>query len=1693
MKRRRLLKKVMSLMLILVMVVSMIPSLAMAAEADTGSIKVYFKLPADASVSDWGINAWGTDVTVAGNDEVKVSPTAWEGEEFPSLLAESNAEGWGYATISGTVSGLHFVSVDGALDNKDYWSRAITLNNLNTVYFDTTSSKWYMDADCTQEVTLPEGTPTSTDLTIHFKNERNWEQVYSKFAAGGSWTSIKDYEYCNEEYGGLLEENEDNKGWYSFRIQKEDAETVNGFFNCGQWGGTNQTPNFSIDIDKEVKEVWITYKNVDATDEEDDSNKDDYNKLVISEEKPEDWVVNTEGGYIVKKPIDPSTLEEENPIKTTDLTLHFKNEYEWETVKAYFGAGASWNPISDYEYCNNADGAQLEENSMNKGWYSFRIQKADNKVVNGNFNSGAWLKQTGNYEIKITAEQMEVWLTLKDASVDKSDIVVSDTAPEGWVEGSKPGKPINPADISNVKSPVTNEDGSVTFNYEISAEALGEDKVYLMGTVTDWDNGKEMADEDGDGIWSVTLKDLKPGRYQYKFKYGGTWVTDPMNKELESGNSLLIVEGFLINCENPAGSGSFEVTAEITDNIKKDTIVWSVTDAKGEALTGMSITPDPEDKTKAVLNVKDEAKTGDFNIVADYTDDKGDKNASLSLYYTEKAVLYEYEYKADSVNTGKSDIYTWYNSKAGNVGAKFREVNGKYTAYVTLDSTTSNFGYIIRLFGMWGADENTDREFKDRTLYVNMEDRYTKVRGGEGIEVPYTLPSGKTSYDNGIVFKWRDDERFYNNTMNELKDTEVKVILQKKDSAKEIIKQMTYNDEDELFTYKYTTEDGLEDGTYSFYFTVDGERKDDQYWNGEIEYKKPILDIITTVTPTDGVNYNENPTVSFDIKENGTDKDVEISAITADISELGYEGTKVSFQPLSKKGVLYVDRSVAPGKYTVPFTVTDTFGNDTKVDVGVKVTERNASDAAWDESRVYFLLTDRFVNGDTSNDYECAGDKIEAYHGGDFAGLTSKLAYLQELGINTIWITPIVDNVEAIMNEDLHQQAYHGYWAKDFEKVDEHLGDTKALDALIDEAASRGIKIMVDIVVNHAGYGTDNQDNFAGMLRGDDEVKGDVILGCLDNLPDFKTEEEAVRAKLIKWQTAWANHTTAAGNSIAYFRVDTVKHVDHETWQDLKTSLSEVNPAFKMIGEYFGAGVSNTGDYLGNGQMDALLDFEFKDTARSFVNGNIDAVESTLENRNAALTNSNTLGQFLSSHDEDGFLYNLDGDVAKMKVAAALQLTAKGIPIVYYGEEINLTGPNAFGDQKNNRYDMQFEDLTEEQTAMLNHYKKLLAARTMYSAIFATGSRVKVDGSDADGYLVFKRSLGNENVYVGLNTTGTAKKVTFDVAETESLFDVYNQKNVPIAEGKVTVTIPANADGGTVILAKRKILTDVIFNAPNKTAFAVGDKLNLDGLTVTGVYGDVKVPITSYKVYTSKVDMSKEGTYKVIVGYDKYFEEFAITVGKTDEPSKPDPSEIDPPKTDPPKTETPVVQNPGDNKNSDVKVTKITISGMSNKIAAGRKIALTANITPGNASNKSVTWSTSNNKYGTVNSKGVVTTKKAGSGHKVTITASANDGSNKKATYNISIMKDKVKSIKLKASTKSVKAGGKVTVKATVKTTGKKANRTLAWSSSNKKYATVSKKGVVTTKKAGKGKKVTITAKATDGTGKKATFKIEIK
>lgn len=173
-----------------------------------------------------------------------------------------------------------------------------------------------------------------------------------------------------------------------------------------------------------------------------------------------------------------------------------------------------------------------------------------------------------------------------------------------------------------------------------------------------------------------------------------------------------------------------------------------------------------------------------------------------------------------------------------------------------------------------------------------------------------------------------------------------------------------------------------------------------------------------------------------------------------------------------------------------------------------------------------------------------------------------------------------------------------------------------------------------------------------------------------------------------------------------------------------------------------------------------------------------------------------------------------------------------------------------------------------------------------------------------------------------------------------------------------------------------------------------------------------------------------------------------------------------------------------------VKVSNIAVSGTTKKLAKGKKLRLQLNVEPADAINRNVVWSCSNPDVASVDSYGTVSAKAAG---RAVITATAADGSGVSGSYAITVVKHTVKKIIIKAEKKKVTAGKKVKVKATIKTSGKTANKVLEWTTSNQKYATVNSKGVVTTKKAGKGRTVTITATATDGSGKKDSIKIKIK
>lgn len=813
--------------------------------------------------------------------------------------------------------------------------------------------------------------------------------------------------------------------------------------------------------------------------------------------------------------------------------------------------------------------------------------------------------------------------------------------------------------------------------------------------------------------------------------------------------------------------------------------------------------------------------SGDENEVLYYVDGSDPVHEKPVIVPTEKRYLVlDYENPGLKEKGITPQFYTWSSGYAS-VLTDFTYVGGdKWTVTIPAKPSCTKVDFCIALDSTgdpWikdGGDHSVTFPSDQKVIYASM-----KAGSEPEIAMPYNVGYEVDAENQQVSYYYRDDDAFVDGT---LKDMKVSVDVNGTEYP------MTYNDTTKRFEY---VKNGLTNGKTHYRYKANGNYVVDAFNSNSEKYNDAdysyfeyykLNATVTAEVMNKSFNYNENNVVKFKVKQADTDtQKLEVASASIDVSSLG-GSSEMPIEPELQAVTISATTDTALGIKTLPITVTDQYGNKFSTTVDVEITDRvkkNENDFDWDEAVVYFMMTDRFFDGNESNNTasgtDTYGDNPGLYHGGDFAGVTAKLDYLQDLGVNTIWLTPIVKNIAGVTvtdegSEDVpYNAAYHGYWASDFTKLNPTMGTTEEFKTMISEAHKRGMRIMVDIVVNHAGYGTES--TFADMLRDKSVSEGD-IKSWQSGLPDFATEKAEVRAKLVEWQTSWMKDY-----GVDYFRVDTVKHVDSTTWAALKNSTTEVNPSFKMIGEYYGAGYASNGSTLGSGQMDADLDFDFNDQATSFVSSNISSVEKFLSARNSALNNAYMTGQFLSSHDEDGFKaslingkgYTEDEATSAALVAATLQLTAKGIPVIYYGEEVGLSGLNNYPYQTN-RYDMDFSKATKDNVTY-QHYKNLLSIRNAYTDVFARGSRTVVASSDEEGYDVVSRSYGGTTLYVGMNIKDTAKKVKVPVslAAGTEVKDLYSGATYTVGSDKtVAVTIPAAKNGGTVILTEVKKTVD---------------------------------------------------------------------------------------------------------------------------------------------------------------------------------------------------------------------------------------------------------------------------------------------
>jgi len=511
----------------------------------------------------------------------------------------------------------------------------------------------------------------------------------------------------------------------------------------------------------------------------------------------------------------------------------------------------------------------------------------------------------------------------------------------------------------------------------------------------------------------------------------------------------------------------------------------------------------------------------------------------------------------------------------------------------------------------------------------------------------------------------------------------------------------------------------------------------------------------------------------------------------------------------------------------------------------------------WENATVYFLVTDRFANGDKSNDL-AYGRKADAaplrgFMGGDFKGLTAKIksGYFDDLGVDVIWTTPPVEQIHAGTDEGTGKSyGFHGYWARDFTAMDANLGTEKDFRDFVEAAHARGIRVLLDVVMNHTGPVTEADPVWPeGWVRTEPQCQykdapSTVSCTLVKNLPDFRTESDAPvtlppalaakwkaegryerevkelddffartgyprapRYYLMKWHADWVRKYGVDG-----FRADTAKHVEPAVWAELrKVALAahdewkSLNPKkvlgdgrFFMLaevynynithGQAFDMGGGEKANYFANG-FDGLINFGMVHDAK----GDYESLFSKYATQLAGPLKGHSVMNYMDSHD-DGNPF----DPARQKPfeTANKLLLAPGAAQIYYGDEISrrLDVADAQGDAKLRSF-MNWGDLKANAKVRM-HWAKLGKFRQAHPSIGA-GEHKKL----ADMPYTFSRVRDDDKVVVALDVK-TGQPVDISVAgvfaDGTKVKDAYSGASYTVKDGVVRTS----GKGDTILLAK---------------------------------------------------------------------------------------------------------------------------------------------------------------------------------------------------------------------------------------------------------------------------------------------------
>lgn len=371
------------------------------------------------------------------------------------------------------------------------------------------------------------------------------------------------------------------------------------------------------------------------------------------------------------------------------------------------------------------------------------------------------------------------------------------------------------------------------------------------------------------------------------------------------------------------------------------------------------------------------------------------------------------------------------------------------------------------------------------------------------------------------------------------------------------------------------------------------------------------------------------------------------------------------------------------------------------------------------EDLIYEIMPDRFADGDAGNDDPARSRglfdraKKRYYHGGDLKGIIDRLPYLKDLGVTALWLTPVYDNNDRLNEKERPEGEaitdYHGYGAVDFYAVDEHLGDLATLRDLVDAAHRRGIKVIQDQVANHTGpyhpwvadpptptwfHGTAERhldETWQTWTIADPHAPPELRASTLDGwfvniLPDLNQQDPEVARYLIQNALWWVGTTGFDG-----IRQDTLPYVPRTFWREWSAALHREYPRLRIVGEMwdgdpglvsFFQGGAPRFDGVDSG-IDTLFDFPlFYPVRRAFAEGKPLKEVATMLAHDQLYRDAAGLVTFAGNHDTPRFMNESNATADGLKLAFTFLLTARGLPMIYAGDEIGMPGG---GDPDNRR------------------------------------------------------------------------------------------------------------------------------------------------------------------------------------------------------------------------------------------------------------------------------------------------------------------------------------------------------------------------------------------------------------------------